>query len=51
MSFAAYALEPTDIEGLSGRIGLTVTLVLTVRSTGPLEPSTFEDQRPFTPPL
>jgi hypothetical protein len=29
MSFAAYALEPTDIEGLSGRIGLTVTLVLT----------------------
>ena len=29
MSFAAYALDPIDIEGLSGRIGLTVTLVLT----------------------
>ena len=29
MSFAAYALDATDIEGLSGRISLTVTLVLT----------------------
>lgn len=29
MSFAAYALDPSDIEGLSGRIALTVTLVLT----------------------
>jgi len=28
MSFAAYALDATDIEGLSGRISLTVTLVL-----------------------
>jgi len=28
MSFAAYALDAMDIEGLSGRISLTVTLVL-----------------------